>query len=55
MERVEIQGRLSQSLLSKHELVPVVLRNSIEARIVIDKKELQRNANRRNKRKTKHA
>lgn len=55
MERVEIAGRLTQSPLVKHEQVPVVLKNSIEARIVIDKKELVRNANRRNKRKTKHA
>ena len=55
MERVEIQGRLSQSLLPKHELVPVVLRNSMEARIVLNKKELLRDTNRRNNRKAKHA
>jgi len=55
MERVELMGSLSMQLPPKHELVPVVLRNSMEARIVLNKKELLRDTNRRNNRKAKHA
>jgi hypothetical protein len=42
MEQVEIAGRLLQSLLSKHEQVPVVLLNSMEVRIVVNREQLRK-------------
>jgi hypothetical protein len=45
MEQVEIHGRLSQSPLLKHELVPVALPCSIEVRIVTKQEQLRKRSN----------